>query len=230
MITILHGENVLASRNILESIKNQHKGNEIITLDGRKINLTGVKQALEAGSMFASGRLVIIENLFLGKGKNQQEILDYIAENSAAPDLIIWEEKEVPRNLLIKVPKAKVLFLKSPPILFKFLESIKPNNQYEMLNLIEQCLKVESPEMIFYMLVRQVRLLTLIKDGITSGTPELNRLAPWQKEKFSRQAKYFSLEALIDIYHKLLEIEYREKSGQSPLDLSKTLELFLTNL
>jgi DNA polymerase III delta subunit len=231
MITILHGENVLASRNILESVKNQHNGSEIITLDGRKINLTEVKQALEASSMFTVGRLVIIENLLSGrKNKNQEEILTYLGKNPPRVELILWEGEEVSKSLLSKVPPAKITLFRPEPVLFKFLESIRPESTEEMLTLLARCIRVKPPEIIFYMLVRQFRLLLLVKDRITSGVEELDRLADWQKERLARQAKYFSPKQLLDIYHQLLEIDSQQKTGQNAFDLTKTLELFLTNL
>ncbi|TSC54011.1 MAG: Uncharacterized protein LiPW16_201 [Microgenomates group bacterium LiPW_16] len=231
MITILHGESILASRSTLAALKAQHKDKEILILDGKKIGLTEVKQALETSSMFTVSRLVIIENLLSGrKDSNQQEILAYLGKNLPRFDLILWEKEEVSKSLLARVSPAKVLLFKPEPVLFKFLESIRPDNKSQALKLLEQSFKRESPEIIFYMLVRQFRFLLLLKDGVTSGVEELDRLASWQKERLARQAKHFSLEQLVEIYQKLLEIDYQQKTGQAAFNLTKTLELFLTNL
>lgn len=231
MITILHGDDIVKSRQELETIKKQNKEAELLILDGRKVDLTQVKQVLEAGAMFTTSRLVIIENLLSGrKNKNQEEILGYLGKNPPRVELILWEEEEVSKSLLSKVPPAKITLFKPEPVLFKFLESIRPKNTEEVLSLLARCIRVEAPEIIFYMLNRQFRLLLLVKDGITSGVEELDRLADWQKQRLARQAKYFSLEQLVNIYHQLLEIDYQQKTGQAAFDLAKTLELFITNL
>lgn len=231
MIIILHGDDILKSRQELERIKKQSKEAELLILDGRKVDLTQVKQALEARAMFTASRLVIIENLFSGrKNKNQEEILGYLAKSPVEVDLVLWEEGGVSKTLLGKFPKSQILLFKPEPVLFKFLELIRPENTGEMLTLLTRCIGVEAPEIIFYMLVRQFRFLLLVKDGITSGVEELDRLADWQKERLSRQAKYFSQKQLVDIYHKLLEIDFCQKRGLAPFDLSKTLENFIISL
>ena len=57
-----------------------------------------------------------------------------------------------------------------------------------------------------------------------------DRLADWQKGKLADQSRRFSRGKLIDLYHLLLEIDHGQKSGQADYDLTKTLELFLTEI
>ena len=227
MITILHGDDIVKSRLALEEIKKQNQKAEILNLNGKKIDLTQLKQALEAISMFSDQRLVVIENLL---GNKQGELIAYLQDNLPKSDLVLWEGKEISKSFLSKIPQAKIFLFKPEPVLFKFLESIKPDNKEEELKLLELSLKKEAPEIIFHMLTRQLRLLMLLREGINSGIEELDRLASWQKERLTRQAKYFTLGQLVDIYHQLLEIDLQQKSGQAAFNLPKTLELFVANL
>ncbi|MBI5465135.1 hypothetical protein HY946_00820 [Candidatus Gottesmanbacteria bacterium] len=231
MITILHGDDIVKSRQELETIKKQYPNAEIIFLDGRKLDLTSVKQALESSSMFSRSRLVIIENFLASKkNKNQEEILGYLAKEPSETELIFWESVSLTSPGLARLKGARVLEFKPEAVLFKFLESIRPANTEETLVLLGRCIRGGPPEIIFYMLVRQFRLLLLVKDGITSGVEELDRLADWQKQRLVRQAKCFDLKQLVDIYHQLLEIDSQQKTGENAFDLPKTLELFVANL
>ncbi len=230
MMTILHGENISASRAALSAFRDKFSGQETMTLDGRKTNLSQIKQVLESPSMFTVSRLVVIENLLsTKKSPGQQEIIDYLLKEPVEVELVLWEEKEIGKTLLSKFEKAEVSLFKLEQVMFKFLESLRPNNQKESLTLFRS-FKKEEPEIIFYMLIRQLRMLLAIKDETTSGLEELDRLAPWQKERLTRQAKYFTQENLFKHYHELLQIDYEQKTGQNSFNLGKTLEIFILNV
>lgn len=228
MLIILHGENILKSRQELERIKTQDNQVEIILFDGAKIDHTCLKQALESKPFLEEKRLVIIENLLSQKKnlKQQKTILDYLKNPPIKTDLILWEEREIGKELLSRV-SATVKLFKTEPILFKFLEAIRPGNTKEILTLLRESLLAEEPEIVFYMLTRQFRNLILIADLGEKGLP---RMASWQISRLKNQAKNFTLEQLLKIYHELLEIDYRQKTGQQTFDLAHTLELFLINL
>lgn len=230
MITILHGENVTTSRDALNAIRNKFKGAEILTLDGKKINPSQVKQALETNSLLSPSRVVVIENLLTcKKSAVQEEIIDYLLSEPLKTELVLWEEKEVSKLTLTKFHSANIEVFKLESALFKFLESLRPGNQKEALILFRS-LQKEAPEIIFSMLVRQFRMLLAVRNDVLGGMEELDRLAPWQKERLVKQAKYFTPEELIKIYHKLLEIDIQQKTSQNPFGSAKTLEFFILNL
>lgn len=228
MRILIYGEEIVKSRQQLDLIKSQHQGAEILNLDGKRINLSEIKQALESQSLLSSSRLVILENL--SGNKKSAEILDYLKTYEFQTDLVIWEGKEVNKTFLKLLPQTQILVFKPETILFRLMEAIRPKNTEEMLRLFEKCLKREAVEIIFHMLVRQTRMLMMIMDQVTPEAEELARLAPWQKERLVRQAKFFTQEKLVDLYHQLLEIDYQQKTGLASFDLTKTLELFLTEI
>ena len=231
MITILHGENHLASRNQLEALKKEQKNEEILSWDGKKITLNDLIQALEAPSLLASSRLVVIERFFsLKKSEEKQKMITYLVENQKKVNLLLWEDEEVDKTTLAQFSGAKILLFKKESVVFKFLESLKPGCTEEMLVLLKKVQDREIPEIIFSLLVRQLRLLLLISSEPKEEAEDLKRLATWQKEKLARQAKDFTQKKLISSYHELLEIDYQQKTGQNAFDLKKTLEIFIMNL
>jgi len=232
MFTILHGDNILASRKALEMTKKMARDKEIIVFDGKKVSLTDLKQALEARSLFGQEKLVIVENLISTKQKNQttkqsNNILRYLKNLSPNVDLILWERKKIDGRVLTPFKNARVQLLKTPAAIFKFLESIQPDNQRLMLSLLENCTKTDPIELIFYMIIRQFRQLLLVKD---LGKKGVSRMAPWQYAKLTNQGNCFTLDKLLKIYKELLKIDYQQKTGQAAFDLKRTVELFLINL
>lgn len=221
MIKILHGENIVQSRKRLTEIvdKSRNSGTEIVYLDGSKVSLTEARSALESGSLFGKTKLVVIENL-----KERKEILSYLNKGKFDNDLIIWEQKEIRNDIL---PKSEKEIFKLTPLIFRFLDSLKPGNTKESLRLLAELKQTEEPEMIFYMLVRQFRLLIIACDLGPSG---LSELSPWQQKKFLGQSGEFNLEQLKEIYKKLLEIDFNQKTSGDAFPLSSRLDLFVSSL
>lgn len=231
MVTVLHGENTVASRKVLtEKIKLfQEKGSEIIRIDGRKVDLTEVKQACEAGSLFGSDRLIVVEGFF-SRPKNSQktEIENYFKNLISQTNIILWEEKQLTPSQVSKLSSwSKVYLFKIEPIIFKFLDSLRPGNMRLMLTLLKRCYQVESPEMIFYMVCRQIRILILANDLGKNG---LDGMPFWMENKFLYQSRNFSLKKLLDIHRQLLRIDYEQKTGRAIMPLDFYLDLLVANL
>ena len=119
---------------------------------------------------------------------------------------------------------------KPEQLVFKFLDSLRPGNVQESLLLLAKILKTDEPEIVIYMIIKRFRLFILVKDKITSGTDDLNKLASWQIANLTKQANYFTLRSLVEIYHRLLKTDVEQKTGKASFNLKKSLELFLTNL
>ena len=221
---VIHGENITASRQRLTGQLKSFSG-EIIRLDGKKITLTELKQALESSSLFGSDRLVVIENLFSRPAsKIRDKLLQYCKDNQPQ-NLIIWDRKKIDGRALTAFKQAEKFEIR--PIIFKFLESLTPHNQKNNLGLLHQCLQQDPVEMIFYMICRQARLLILAHDLGEKGLPNM---VPWQKTKLVRQANRFSLKQLLHLYKKLLIIDYQQKTGQAAFSLNHQLDLLLSSI
>lgn len=214
MVSIIHGEDIIAIQKFKTEIINQHKVKEIIDLENP--TETETLQAIESKSLFNDEKVVLISHL--SKHENYAKII-----NSSEISIYIFSEKTLGKKILSLFPSSQVFLFKLKAIIFEFLESIRPGNQKNMLSHFKQL--DDEPELIFYMLVRQFRNLILVKDN--SWTSEIS---PWQKSKLIGQATHFNLEKLLKIYQSLEKIDYENKTGQSPLELSKSLELFLLKI
>lgn len=225
MITLLHGENIVGSRNYLNDIRVKHTG-EIIVLDGKTVLLGEIKQAVESLSLFSGSRLVIIENLCSRLSKTQlKEYLSYLFKAESLSDIVIWEGKEITKVSLKNIPKNwKVESYPIPKVIFNFLDNISPGNNIKMLSLLKDSRKTNDDNFLFLMIVRQIRMLLLAFEGGLVGMP------PWMAGKFSRQAKKYSKEDLLKLYKKLLLIDIGQKSGTAAFDLTKELDLLMATL
>lgn len=203
MITILHGEDEVASRRELDRITSGFEG-QIIRFE-KNFDLTDIYQA--SANLFGN-TLIVIENYLAGKKKIDIDITEQ--------NIIFYESKEIGKAILNEFKNPKVQEFKVPILIWKLCDSLKPTNGKIILNLFWETLKTTDVEFIFAMIVRQFRLM-LNPVG----------LPPWQASKISAQAKIFGEESLKDKYRGLLEIDFENKTSQSPLSLKNNLEKFL---
>lgn len=223
---ILHGENLILSRKRLKEMITLFKG-EIIRLEGEKITLTEVKQALESKSLLSIEKLILVENIFSRRpGKEKENLLQYFKENDYK-NLIIWEGKPIDGRTLKVFSKAIIEKFDISRMIFKFLDSLSSDNKKMSLIFLHQSLYHDAPEMISYLLARQLKYLIIAND---LGEKGLEDLPPWQRIKFIRQAKKFSLRKLLSLYKELLMIEWRQKTGQNQFSLSSQLDLFIASI
>jgi len=228
MFIILHGDNQVASRQKLNELITAQKSagvEEIIRLDGAKIDQNQLVQEAASTSLFGSNRLVVIESLF-SRVKSQQKkaLLQYLHQSmSDLPEIIIWEPKALTKTDLKSFTSVQIQEFKLTKTLFSFLDSLRPGNSSASFRLLEKTRQHEADELIFFMLVRQVRLLIQVKDQVA-------KLPPWQKQKLTRQANQFSTQQLISLHHQLLEIDRSIKTGKTLLPLSAHLDLLLAKL
>lgn len=222
MITIIHGDDIVSSRKALSDFK--EKGNSV-DLDEKTLNLEKIKQEFEGGGLFGDDKIIIIENLL---SSEKQEVISYLAKENLTFDLILWEEKELTQGLLKNFFKAQILLFKLKPIIFNFLDNIRPGNHQLTVKLFHEVLKTTEVEIVFYMLIRQFRLmLAIVEKG---EIDEIKKLASWQLGKLKKQASLLGREKLISLYQKLFKIEVAQKTGQSPLPLTIALDLFLLEI
>jgi DNA polymerase III delta subunit len=228
MYYLLHGDYHLTSRNFLVNLIDQAKKNnkEIIQIDGKKTDLNQLIQACQSQSLFGNEKLVIIENLFSRqKSKELKSILEWVKKISADIDLIFWESKKIGKILQRNLPvKATVKEFKTPAIIFKLVEQINPQNKKLALQTLEQALQSQPAEFIFAMIVRQIKILILVKNN------EKVAGAPWMIGKFKKQAESFSLDQLLTTYQKLFTIDRHIKTGQIPMPMNWHLSVWLFSL
>lgn len=229
MITIIHGNDITKSRNFYIETRQKTQSPDIF--DGEKIDYNTLFQTLEGNSLFTNQRHVFIEN-FISKTKSNsnefKKIVEYLNSNKDY-EIVFWEEKELTKAQAAAFKNASLQLFNYPQILFTFLDSIKPNN-ISSVKLFHDLQNTMETELIFYMLVRQFRLLLAVTSTGSQNIDETKRLAPWQSSKLKSQAQYFGKEKLIKTYKELYKIDYETKFGLTAFDLSRCLDIFLIDL
>ncbi len=231
MLHVFHGNNVVASRKELHSWREKYLTQEIVNLNGKTVTATDLVQATESTSLFGTERLVIVENIFsvqyVRKSKEVEKFVGFLKAIPGHIRVIFWEEKEISKSILSLMPKNTDIALFRPDRqIFTLVESLKPGNTQKMLELYRVCLSLDSPEMIFTMVVRQIRILLMSKD-LGKNLPDLS---PWQISKVYSQAPLFTQAKLLYLYRNSLDIDIRMKTGSAAFDLTKELELFLIDM
>lgn len=230
MITIIHGADIASSRKYF--LDQKPVDEDVSLIDGQNVTITDLVQIFEGGGLFSDSKNFFIEQL-LGKRKKSKEleqIIDVITKNSDENNIYLWEEKELSKSTLSTFKNPIVKLFKLPQTLFLFLESIKPKNGKVLVSLFQQTIDVTDVEMVFFMMIRQVRILLALIDPALDGIDEVKRMAPWQKTKIQNQADNFEIDELKSLYNKLFEIEKGLKTGTLPIPLKQTIDLWLLDI
>ncbi len=99
-----------------------------------------------------------------------------------------------------------------------------------LVRLFQQALKTSEPEMILFMIVRQLRILLAMSETSADTITEVSRLAQWQKSKFEKQARLFDKNLLQKLYSSLFKIELAQKTGGLNTSLIYTIDFFLAEI
>lgn len=239
MITIIHGDDIVKSREYFQDLKQKHK--DFVLFDGNKLTITDLVQNIEGSSLFGDSKAIFIEG-FLSNlkktNKESKEIIDFVVKNAGTSTFILWESKEIAKGSLSLFKGATVNFFKLPKNIFLFLDNLRPNNTKNLLNLFHQALASGiNEDLILFMLQRQFRIL-LALSGPADNEPidEVARLAPWQMGKLERQVKLFQGPTLTQestlksIYKKLYKMEIGQKTGALPLSLTQSIDFLLLEM
>lgn len=229
MITILHGDDIVSSRNYLVSLR--EKAQNPLDFRGDKLTLSDLVQAIKGFGLFSNEKDIFIENFLIQKKSNPQfkEIVEFVAKNSKDSNIVFWENKEISKSIALTFKDATVKLYKLPQNLFSFLDNIKHNNK-ENVKFFHNTISQMSEELVFYMIVRQFRLMLALLLNQKDPIDELKRIAPWQKGKLERQAAGFGMEKLKTIYGKLYEIDYKQKYGLTTAPLARNIDFFLMEI
>lgn len=239
MLTIIHGsDNALSRKYFLEE---KQKFKDSVLMDADSVNLTDLAQVFEGGGLFGETKNLFLEQFITKRKKSSDfnEIISKLEKYSYEHTIIIWEGKELDRGGLNLFKKATVKTFKLPQTLFQLLDAIQPGNGKLLIKLFHETIINSETEMIFFMIVRQIRILLALSSTIpakagnsnsTEQIDELKRLAPWQKSKLEKQAKLFEIDQLINLYSKLFQLEVGQKTGTLTMPLDSAIDFFLAEV
>ncbi|MEK9176025.1 MAG: hypothetical protein AAB520_01135 [Patescibacteria group bacterium] len=225
MVTIIHGNDPVTSRKFFLDQKDK----DSVTFDAEALELSELELSLQGSGLFGSTKKVFIENLFTRKGsKNIETIAKYLESTIDSP-VYIWADKELPAKSISPFKKPEIQNFKIPSSIFSFLDGLRPNSQQNLAS-FHTALSGTEPEIIFFMMIRQFRLLLGIGNESNNNIDEIKRLAPWQKGKLLRQASLFGTNKLKEIYGLIYKIDKSQKTGASNLTLTQDIDILLLEI
>ncbi len=225
MITLIHGEDTLASRKYYMDQKTE----DSIFFDAEDMDLVNLKQSLHGSGLFQTTNRIFIDNLFTRKGqKNITEVSEILA-NTTDSEVFLWAGKDVGVRSLKDFPKFENKNFKIPQNIWNFLDSIRPNS-ITNVTFFHQALAASEPEIIFSMIIRQFRLMLGLTSNSKNNAEEVKKLAPWQKSKLERQASLFGQDKIKSIFKELYKIDKNTKTGKSNLTLTQNIDILLLQI
>jgi len=117
--------------------------------------------------------------------------------------------------------------------IFDMVDAVATQNSRKAVQLLHALLEQQEPISLFFMIVRQFRLLIQAREILDEGGSadqiehELKQ-HPYVAKKLAEQARRFSMTRLEEIYHRLFEMDEAMKTSQVSLDLS--LDTFIASL
>ncbi len=225
---IIHGEDIVSSyKKLTEVIENFKKDRiEIIIKEAQELDPTNLRQESGSTNLFGTTKCLVIKNLLSGSKAKQKDLLVKIVSQIQDTEVVLFESKKITNSALKAFPKAKVFTSTVNPVIFKFLDLLRPNNGRNLMSGWTRLIELDhEPEYIFAMLVRQFRLLIQAKSG-----PSYLKMSAYPKKLITEQATRYELNHLLDLHHNLYEIDKKIKTGSSSLPLDQLLIQFFLKI
>ena len=221
MLTIICGEDTIASRNYFVSLKKDFltKGFDI-----RDIKFEEIKEIprwlAESPTLFFQKKVFFSENLNKKIKKDNKSMLAELqmVNQMSNADLIDWEGVSVRELKFSKLGKIKEF--KPDQSIFKLLDELFPGNRSDFIKLLGRLTQDLDENFVFIMLTRYVRNLILVKEGVNPA-----KLQSWQVYKLKSQTKQWKIENLVNFYEALFKIEIGLKTGSNPFSIKKSLDI-----
>lgn len=219
MLSIICGEDIVASRAYLQTVIEQYKEKDF------EIQFVPADQIIDllktdAGviSLFGQKKLYVIENLNKTlKRRTSGALMDSLGSLEGI-DVLTWEEGVGKREL--KIQTALIKEFKLPQNIFQFVDSCYPANLKRFVQLLRDVSDGSNDMFLYIMLARHVRNLVFV----ALGSPP-SSLQSWQVGKLKRQASSWEQEKLLDFYDKLIGFDTTLKTGTNPYPLKDSMEL-----
>jgi len=204
MIYIFHGDNQLESRRSFSDFLDKNKNTDILRLDSKNITVDKVNLFLQESSLFNTKKTLSISNLF----STNKLILDQInklinqIENI---DVVIWQDKTITSTQIKTFKTAQIKNFPLDNKLFACLNSIRPKNLTKVIPLYHQIIDLGLYDLFLYFLKNNFR----------------KQLTSYPK---------FEPQIIKRIYLQLIELDFKNKTGDLTIPKELALERLLTNL
>lgn len=212
-ITVIHGDDVEKSSARLNSLKTSVKSESKVV----SVFAADSKIFLESflnSSLFNENKVDLIININNLDKKNLQHLLRYLSTRDS--DTIIFQDTFINKAILDQLPpNSQIETFKIPAIIFNFLDSFYPGNCQKALSLLHQALKNSSPEIIFFLLARQIKEIIYLRNN-----PDLVTSSSWKLAKLKQIFSFYKNGKIPEIINELSRIDVIVKtSDQKLIDL-----------
>lgn len=224
MLTLFHGDNIVGSRKaFVEAVAQAKAGGLVVHLSAKTLTPASLGDTLGAQDLFCQKKTVAIEGLLSLPRSKARDTMIELALNSNQ-DIILWEGKSATPAQLKKFSKARVMMFRTSPAVFMWIDSLRPGNAFQSVQLFHKAVEQEDAEMCFAMLSRQVRLMMQAKEKMPL------KVAPFAIAKLVKQAGLFTQDQLTTLHQKLVELDSNQKTSGSALSLAGQLDLLLLSI
>lgn len=227
MITLVCGEDITSSRDKLNDLLAGKKN--IVRFDGKKTTLAELDTELASDNLFASSKVIVVENF--SKLKPLEKVLELLKkfESDKNIEIILWDESDISAKIKPVLKSAKISSFSFPKFYYSFLDGYTPKSS-NSLKLLHEVLKTLEPEQILYGLTKRVRQLLIIRTGDYSQFQEFGRMQGWQIGKLKTQADFWTEEQLKDAFLSLGELDEKIKTSALTMPLSHHLDIILLSI
>jgi hypothetical protein len=204
MIYIFHGDNLIESRRSFGEFLDQIKDADIFRLDSKNIDIDKVNLFLQESSLFNTKKVLSISNLF-STNKSILDQINKLINQVKIVDVVIWQDKTLTPTQLKIFKTAQIKNFPLDNKLFTCLNSIKPKNLTKIIPLYHQVLDLGLYDLFLYFLKNNFR----------------KQLTSYPK---------FDPATIKRIYLQLIELDFKNKTGELSIPKELALERILTNL
>jgi len=204
MIYVFHGDNQLDSRKSFSDHLDQIKDADILRLDSKNIDIDRVNLFLQESSLFNTKKVLSVSNLF-ATNKSIIDQINKLINQSQNVDVVIWQDKTLTPTQIKTFKNAQIKIFPLDNKLFSCLNAIKPKNLARVIPLYHQVLDLGLYDLFLYFL----------------------------KNNFRKQLTSYSKfdEAITKrIYLQLIELDFKNKTGELSIPKELVLERIITNL
>ena len=227
MLTVIAGEDIVASRKKLLEIKTDYvsKNYNPVSLALSDI-LENIRTDEQEVNLFGDSSVYFIENLskkYNGRQKNvfKDSIVEFSKNKNIA--LIDWEAGKSAYDISgLKRIATTFIEYKPSKSIFEVLDSCYPKNLKIFIKSYRELTLTQDEMFIFTMLVKHIRNLILAKVAALPPT-----IKPWQRSKLTQQSALWTEENLVSFYDGLAKIDIALKTGTSSYTIGQSLELLL---
>lgn len=204
MIYIFHGDNQLESRRSFSDFLDENKDAETLRLDSKNIDIDKINLFLQESSLFGNKKTLGLSNLF-SVNKAILDKINKLINQSQEVDVAIWQDKSLTPTQLKTFKNTQVKNFPLDNKLFICLNSIKPKNLTKIIPLYHQVLDLGLYDLFLYFLKNNFR----------------KQLTSYPK---------FDQQTTKRAYLQLIELDFKNKTGELAIPKELALERILTNL